>query len=378
MTNREAGDGEASSDRSSVNLLLRAALCDRDIAVAAYEQWHVGFDIESDVDPAEFSLLSAVAVNFARHGLPLDDTVGSRIRGINRRTWSANNLRVALASEVIHALNNVGTDLFATPGSLTVLVDVNEVSAVPINYIDITVRSTHAPRAVTALLALGAQSDLPIEPLLDERSIWQERFYATWKGCGVLLRWSTESDPLFETTSVCTLSSVEFHTVPTSERIWSYLCLASEALSSARPTAESLSAVLGLDRTILVNDPQISSQNCAKTLSDRAYRAGLHDEIHAVLAWVHDINPRTAVGLLVDEFVRSNPPPGQIMAEPVQITSPHSAFAYGYRLVAHARVYRAECLRDLVPTTVVGFSRYLFGRLLSRLARPRTNRRHNR
>ena len=351
--------------------LLRAALGNGDSALSAYVSWSAGFSPADVVDPGEFSLLSAVAGNVTRHGGMLDDEVGNRIRGISRRTWSSNNLRLETTRGVINALRSTGAEVLIGPGPLGVLIEFDEVAVTALDHVELWVKATHAPRAVSALMALGAATQLGLEPFFDARSCWQQRFYATLDGCGFLLRWNADSDHLFPPATICMLSTFSFSTLPLQERIWEYLLRASEPLSADGDPTTRLRATIALDRAIRRAASEQSAPGWEYVLGERAHRAQNHAHLAAALRWLQVIDPTPELTKSTREFIHVVPRPAVTSPVRVQTTTPRSAFAFGYRLVAHARVYRAACIARNARTTVLGFGRYMAGRALLRVKRTR-------
>lgn len=82
-------------------LLLQAALLEGQPALTAWEQWQSLVDIEN-LDASSYSLLPSLYQNLLRH--PVEDAHMARLKGVYRRTWYANQLRLSQIRSVLMAL----------------------------------------------------------------------------------------------------------------------------------------------------------------------------------------------------------------------------------------------------------------------------------
>lgn len=100
-------------------LLLRAALDDRERALGAWAEWKDRKGADRS-DGADLQILPLVAVNLER--LDPDDPELGRLRGIRRFTWSKNQLPLKLGLEALRELERAGIEtLVLKGGALSVL-----------------------------------------------------------------------------------------------------------------------------------------------------------------------------------------------------------------------------------------------------------------
>lgn len=359
-------------------LLLRAALGDRDSALAAYTTWASGFSAATALDRGEFAILSAVAINLTRHGIALDDEIGMRVRGTSRRTWTSNALHLTSARDATNAMESVGTAVAVHASGLSVLMEFNDVGVVPLDHIELWVPAAHAPRAVAALVAIGAATESALEPYLDERAGWQAKFFATFKGIGILLRWDPEQDAALATTTATTLGTHTFSAVSVGDRILGYLSRITSIPSAGSPlgsadgggtdVSEGVIAALGLSRALQI--PADEQWAVARSVADRAHRADRHGEFIGVLSWLTAVDPRPEVTRFSTVFERTPQPRSQAERNgPLLPPRPGPAFALARRFVDHARLYRDGRYLEHTSPTAFGFGRYLVGRTAQRLRR---------
>lgn len=87
--------------------LLRAALLPEQPALDAWREWRDSIDIET-LDPESHHLLSALYPNLVRHGV--EDQHTSRLKGVYRRTWYANQLLTRSLAPILQALQREGIE----------------------------------------------------------------------------------------------------------------------------------------------------------------------------------------------------------------------------------------------------------------------------
>jgi putative nucleotidyltransferase-like protein len=88
-------------------LLLRAALLEGEDGDAAWRELRPSFRLD-DVDPASIALLPLLHRQLERRGT--DDPLAPRLRGVYRRTWYVNQLRLDGLRGVFHALREAEAD----------------------------------------------------------------------------------------------------------------------------------------------------------------------------------------------------------------------------------------------------------------------------
>jgi hypothetical protein len=88
-------------------LLLRAALLDKDPALAAWTQWRREVDVEeSHLDMDSFRLLPLVYHNLKQYAV--DDPFMGRLKGIHRRAWVENEMQLKAGVDVVREFHTAG------------------------------------------------------------------------------------------------------------------------------------------------------------------------------------------------------------------------------------------------------------------------------
>lgn len=134
----------------SQELLLKAALLDRDISIPAWQEWRKKVDFELDVDHGSFRLLPLAYQNLSSNGYT-DDLVNGRLKGIYRQAWIKNQQLFYKTANVLETLHGAGIRTAVLKGiALTELVYKNYGTR-PMADMDILVPFTSAHDAIEIL-----------------------------------------------------------------------------------------------------------------------------------------------------------------------------------------------------------------------------------
>lgn len=133
--------------------LLRAALFDRDGAVAAWEAFkRAGGDIDA-LEPRRHALLPLVARNFAKHGIDVPER--GRLQGVTRRTWYRTRVLADSAGKALDALAEASIPAMLLKGGALLAAYDGDFGAYQMNDIDLLVRPRRAEEAFGVLQAAG-------------------------------------------------------------------------------------------------------------------------------------------------------------------------------------------------------------------------------
>jgi hypothetical protein len=217
-------------------LLLRAALLDGVDARAAWEQWRVVVDIEH-LPPGQYLLLPLLSRNLECLGV--EHPWLSRLKGVYRRFWYANQLALRRVADVLVALRRADIDALLVGEAVFALRDYPEVAARPISNLQIAVRPLALERVTQVLAKLGwrIQSTQP-GPLPLRCRIWRSSciFHAE-SGPALRLHWhvladapNTAADELLwgKACSLCVNDAVA-RTLPPTDRLM-MACLSTDAI----------------------------------------------------------------------------------------------------------------------------------------------------
>lgn len=138
----------------SQQLLLKAALMDKNVALPAWKQWRKIVDFELDVDHGSFRLLPLTYHNLTSLGYS-DDLVEGRLKGIYRQAWIKNQQLFYKTGTVLETLHNAGIKTAVLKGiALTELVYKNY-GIRPMADMDILVPFTESHHAIDVLKKTG-------------------------------------------------------------------------------------------------------------------------------------------------------------------------------------------------------------------------------
>jgi hypothetical protein len=133
-------------------LLLQAALSQGQTALTAWEKWQSSVDIEV-LDPQSHVLLPQLYRNLLAHGV--EDPHMARLKGIYRRNWYANQLRLKPLKILLSHLKNAGIEAIVL-GDAALCSWVDETYR-PISHLHLLVQSAELERAIQQLTSLNWQ-----------------------------------------------------------------------------------------------------------------------------------------------------------------------------------------------------------------------------
>jgi hypothetical protein len=133
-------------------LLLQAALLQGQAALTAWEQWQSSVDIEV-LDPESYVLLPQLYQNLLAHGV--EDPHMARLKGIYRRAWYANQLRIKQLKTLLSHLKNAGIETVVL-GDAALFCCQDETYR-PISNFHLLVRSAELEGAIQELTCLNWQ-----------------------------------------------------------------------------------------------------------------------------------------------------------------------------------------------------------------------------
>ncbi len=150
---------ESPFPNSSQELLLKAALLEKDAALPAWKKWRKNVDFELDVDHGSFRLLPLAYHNLNSFGYS-DDLVVGRLKGIYRRAWIENQQLFYKTAKVLNLLKDAGIKTAVLKGiALTELVYKNY-GIRPMSDMDILVPYPQARHAIDVLKNAGFKMEL--------------------------------------------------------------------------------------------------------------------------------------------------------------------------------------------------------------------------
>lgn len=137
-------------------LLLDAALGDRERAAAAFAEWvaATGFD---DVDGGSFRVLPLVATRFEELGIT--GSWSAHLRGVLRRSWYENHVMLHATLPAIDELQRAGIDVVVLKGGALGVLAYPGIGSRPMDDLDVLVPEGRAVDALRVLLRAGWRLD---------------------------------------------------------------------------------------------------------------------------------------------------------------------------------------------------------------------------
>lgn len=133
-------------------LLLKAALFQGEDAIVAWESWRELVDFES-IQDASFRLLPKLYRNLSQLGVT--DSWMGRCKGIYRKTWYENQLRLQCLAETCHQFQEAGIATLVFKGAAVSLQDYQNCGVRPMQDIDILIPLEQVAKAETLLSEQG-------------------------------------------------------------------------------------------------------------------------------------------------------------------------------------------------------------------------------
>lgn len=150
---------ESPFPNSSQELLLKAALMQKDVALPSWKEWRRTVDFELDVDHGSFRLLPLAYHNLNSFGYS-DDLIVGRLKGIYRRAWIKNQQLFFKTAKVLTFLKDAGIKTAVLKGiALTELVYKNYGNR-PMSDMDILVPYHEARHAISVLEKAGFNMEM--------------------------------------------------------------------------------------------------------------------------------------------------------------------------------------------------------------------------
>ena len=146
---------------SAQRLLLQAALLHGAEAVGAWQRWKRAVELDS-LDAESIRLLPQLYRSLEREGVR--DPSMSKLKGLYRHTWYANQLRLRDAAVVIGELRRRGLDAMLLTGAALTLLHYRDLGLRPMEAVDILVRTHQWRPAVDVVTDLGWRPRVPVTP----------------------------------------------------------------------------------------------------------------------------------------------------------------------------------------------------------------------
>lgn len=135
--------------------LLAAAFLRHQGAVGAWERWRNAVDWDCHFDPVTFSLLPIIRLNL--HKLGARDPLMSRLKGVSRQAWLANQLWIKKIKEAVEVCSRKNIEILLLPPTRRLLLDSSAVMDRG-NPIHVALRARQAEQAIRSLLRCGWSS----------------------------------------------------------------------------------------------------------------------------------------------------------------------------------------------------------------------------
>lgn len=135
-------------------LLLKAGLLQDERAKEAWQAWTARVRLPSDaVDGGTYRLLPLVYRNLTELGF--QDASLALLKGIHRRTWYENQLRLRLLAELLDRFREAGIPTLVLKGAALALRYYDDVGLRPMDDVDVLVPTERASEAIALLHRLG-------------------------------------------------------------------------------------------------------------------------------------------------------------------------------------------------------------------------------
>jgi hypothetical protein len=167
-------------------LLLKAALFQGEDAIVAWESWRKLVDFESLQD-GSFRLLPKLYRNLSQLGVT--DSWMGRCKGIYRKTWYENQLRLQCLGELCHQFQEAGIATLVFKGAALSLQDYQNCGVRPMQDIDILIPLEQVAKAETLLSEQGWKCD---EKWVGLERLVRSKHAINFKDCrgqGIDLHW---------------------------------------------------------------------------------------------------------------------------------------------------------------------------------------------
>jgi hypothetical protein len=168
-------------------LLLKAALLDREPALAAWQAWRRTGDIDA-VDRPSYEILPLLYRNFEKLGI--DDPDFGRLKGIYRRTWYQNQVLIRHAASVIDVLGHARIEAMVLKGAAAMELHYHDHGIRPMHDVDILVPTLMARQAVRVIEEAGWKPHPdPSRPVERDIGVLHGAGFVNGQGGSVDLHW---------------------------------------------------------------------------------------------------------------------------------------------------------------------------------------------
>jgi Uncharacterised nucleotidyltransferase len=137
-------------------LLLKAALFSGNDAISAWEKWKKNVDFDS-IDPGSYRLLPLLYHNLIK--LKINDALMNRLKGIYRRTWYENQIRLNRMVMLLELFQNSGIKTIVLKGIALIHLFYKDYGLRPMSDLDIFVPTKHAAETIVLLKKLGWETE---------------------------------------------------------------------------------------------------------------------------------------------------------------------------------------------------------------------------
>lgn len=343
--------------------LLRAAFGPTEQAITSFAEWAMRFDPSAELDPGDFTVLPAVYTARLRSIESVGASAGSlgdgmacgsdvaltRVRGIAKRAWTRNQLRLTALDRVVVALGNVQIEVCIAPGPLTTIVELGDSSA-EAHVVELLVDKANAPIAAAAILAIGATSEHDPSHVLAGRVDWVPGFAANFDGTPIHLNW-TDGQPVANHRTIG-IGRSKVNTLNMAERIAFDL---QRALHGGHPSARAAAMVDLFASTFTIEGGGSLDRESAFEIGRRCVAAQRADETLALLDELSAAStPQTGetFRLIADGMKRAGAV--AIREPPLRVVQSLPHRAHGLLVE-----YRADAVRRNAPRSIRDLHRYL-------------------
>ncbi len=141
---------------------------------------------------------TAVGTALAGEGVTTDQGDGRGrgvLAGLGRRGWVSAQLQAAVAARILSALAQLDRAVLVLPGSLTTAATAGDSTAWTYGPLELAIAPADIAAVSAALDVMGARSEQPVAPFLDDRARYQPFRWLELDGVSVIVRWPGATAP---------------------------------------------------------------------------------------------------------------------------------------------------------------------------------------
>ncbi|MBE9060366.1 nucleotidyltransferase family protein [cf. Phormidesmis sp. LEGE 11477] len=236
--------------------LLQAALMEENGATAAWQRWRDQVDIEQ-IETSSYHVLSALYVNLAHH--QISDPHMSRLKGIYRRTWYANQLRMKPLRNLLAALRSADVEVLLRRDLALVASCYSDAGARLIERFDLQVSLDDVRLAFEVLKQQGWQTDA-LPPQKGDR-LWQPIRFRDPDYFSLFLHnslfWSSPQfytdRLLWENAIACQLSNIPVRSLSPVDQLLALSVIVNHDYTKQRRSPDPYPIVVLADAAVMVN-----------------------------------------------------------------------------------------------------------------------------